>query len=254
MKQVFHLSLRHQLVLTKRTSFSDGDAIGVYAVDKATGLASSGNICDNKKYVFASSTQSFKAASQADKIFNYDNKDLEFYVYYPYSSSIDDATNVMHVLSGVREDDFLVAKTSGSGNALPLNFRHLLSKIRVNYTPDQASSDLSMSVNTYKACVINLANNQIDKVGNRAALLLEKTQLESVTEFAGVIVPQTYTQSTLFGTITAGANHIHFHFRQIEPLLQEKRMRWHLWAAKTNIYFQRHLHQLALLQPAVLHL
>ena len=196
----------------EKTSFSDGDAIGVYAVDKATGLASSGNICDNKKYVFASSTQSFKAASQADKIFNYDNKDLEFYVYYPYSSSIDDATNVMHVLSGVREDDFLVAKTSGSGNALPLNFRHLLSKIRVNYTPDQASSDLSMSVNTYKACVINLANNQIDKVGNRAALLLEKTQLESVTEFAGVIVPQTYTQSTLFGTITAGGKPYSFSF------------------------------------------
>ena len=60
--------------------------------------------------------------------------------------------------------------------------------------------------------VINLANNQIDKVGNRAALLLEKTQLESVTEFAGVIVPQTYTQSTLFGTITAGGKPYSFSF------------------------------------------
>ncbi|WP_165044683.1 fimbrillin family protein [Dysgonomonas sp. ZJ709] len=77
------------------TQFSVGDEIGVYAVERYSSenaiLNDSANYADNKRFRFNGTT--FEAYSDSDTIIFPQNKVLDFYVYYPYTVSIENPTS-----------------------------------------------------------------------------------------------------------------------------------------------------------------
>lgn len=91
--------------------FAEGDAVGVYVLDKTnnSALKSAGNYADNKKFVWNSEKKCFIAADNENLIFNSPDRQLDFYVYYPYKSQVVDATSMPHAVTGnSKTDDFLL--------------------------------------------------------------------------------------------------------------------------------------------------
>lgn len=92
--------------------FEEGDAVGVYVVDRTNNstLKPAGNYADNKKYVWDSEKKAFIASDNDNLIFNSPDRQLDFYVYFPYKSQVVDATSMPHVITGdSKTDDFLFA-------------------------------------------------------------------------------------------------------------------------------------------------
>ncbi|WP_163176068.1 fimbrillin family protein [Bacteroides sp. 51] len=192
----------------EKESFEDGDAIGVFVLDKSVGnsLKSIGNYADNRKYIYSSEKESFVASSISEMIVNYPDLDLEFYVYYPYRSQIIDATDLLHVIGGTaKEDDFLYAVNRDSNGAqkIGITFKHLLSKVHVKYTSTENRDKSLMSVYTYTDMKINLATGTIRTVENeRSDIFLERVETNDYAGFIGVVAPQTWLKNEKFGTLT----------------------------------------------------
>lgn len=196
-------------------SFVDGDAVGIYVLDKSTNkaLKPTGNYADNKRYIWSSEKKSFIAADNSNLIFNSPDRKLEFYVYFPYYNQVVDATSLSHVIGGSgREDDFLLAINSDMNGAqsVPLSFKHLLSKVEVKYTSPENRENAQMTVNTYTDTKINLSTGSISTIANkRVEIPLEKITFPDYLSFIGVVAPQIYKAGDKFGmlTYTAGASH-----------------------------------------------
>ena len=84
-KEVIFYQEQTQTRANEVLDFEDGDAIGIYVLDKSSNatLQPVGNYADNKKYVFNSAKKAFVAADLDNLIFNSPDRRLEFYVYYP---------------------------------------------------------------------------------------------------------------------------------------------------------------------------
>lgn len=188
-------------------SFAEGDAVGVYVVDKSASkeLKATGNFADNKRFVWSSEKKSFIAADNDNLIFNSPDRPLEFYVYFPYQSDLSDATAVSHTIMGrEKEDDFLFARNgdTGGNQRIPLSFKHLLSKVTVKYTAAENRDAADISAYTYVDMTINLADGSIAATGDkRADLQLERMELENSLDYVGIIPPQTYKQGEKFATL-----------------------------------------------------
>ena len=214
-KEVIFYQEQTQTRANEVLDFEDGDAIGIYVLDKSSNatLQPVGNYADNKKYVFNSTKKAFAAADLDNLIFNSPDRRLEFYVYYPWYSQITDATALLHVVKGTgREDDFLYAVNSDMDGSqyIPLSFRHLLSKVNVKYTATENRENAQISVHTYTDTKINLAMGEVTTISNkRVDLPLEKVSLPDQLCFKGVIVPQTWKANEKFSTLTysGGASH-----------------------------------------------
>jgi hypothetical protein len=214
-KEVIFYQEQTQTRANEVLDFEDGDAIGIYVLDKSSNatLQPVGNYADNKKYVFNSTKKAFVAADLDNLIFNSPDRRLEFYVYYPWYSQITDATALLHVVKGTgREDDFLYAVNSDMDGSqyIPLSFRHLLSKVNVKYTATENRENAQISVHTYTDTKINLAMGEVTTISNkRVDLPLEKVSLPDQLCFKGVIVPQTWKANEKFSTLTysGGASH-----------------------------------------------
>ena len=202
-------------------NFADGDAIGVYVLDKSAGsvLKSSGNFADNKKFVWNNEKRAFIAANSDNLIFNSHDGSLEFYVYFPYKSGVVDATNLSHTIDGVgKKDDFLFAVNGETGGAqnIPLTFKHLLSKVNVKYTSSENREYAQMSVYTYTDIKINLATGKAATITNaRTDISLEKVLAADHAAFVGVVAPQSWKQGEKFATLSyTGGGSYPFSFAQ----------------------------------------
>ena len=214
-KEVIFYQEQTQTRANEVLDFEDGDAIGIYVLDKSSNatLQPVGNYADNKKYVFNSAKKAFVAADLDNLIFNSPDRRLEFYVYYPWYNQITDATALLHVVKGTgREDDFLYAVNSDMDGSqyIPLSFRHLLSKVNVKYTATENRENAQISVHTYTDTKINLAMGEVTTISNkRVDLPLEKVSLPDQLCFKGVVVPQTWKADEKFSTLTytGGTSH-----------------------------------------------
>ena len=190
------------------SSFSDGDAVGVFAVDKSSGavLKGEGNFADNKKYVYDAIKQSFKASDSSNTIFNPLGLDLEYYVYYPYASQIVDATKIPHTLTGTgKNDDFLLAKVSSDTKRIGLTFTHLLAKITVKLDADKSTA-AGVVLSTYTDANISLSTGAVSTIINtRSDIALSKSS-DDATVYYGVALPQTYKSGNKVITVSAGTN------------------------------------------------
>ncbi len=105
--------------------FEAGDAVGVYAVEGGS-LKPSGNYADNKRFIFEGAT--FTADGTDNKIYFPQGNHLDFYIYYPYTETVTDATGMDFAVSGDRDmekNDLMWAKASHNGgySPVPLIFR-----------------------------------------------------------------------------------------------------------------------------------
>lgn len=190
------------------TGFVDGDAIGIYVLDKSSNstLKPIGNYADNRKYVFNGEERIFEAANNDNLIFNSPDKQLEFYVYFPYYEQVLDATNLLHVLKGTgRKDDFLFAvnrEYAGDKN-IPISFKHLLAKTEVKYTSTENRDKAQMNISTYTDVKVNLADGTVTTVTNRRAdFSLEKIVYDDRVSFVGVVAPQIWAVGEKFGVLS----------------------------------------------------
>ena len=91
------------------TKFLDGDEIGVYAVARKGNqpgvLLEKGNYADNVRYKYVAENNMFLPVNEKETIFNNPVGVLDFYVYYPYSSNLIDATQIPHYINGDQTTD-----------------------------------------------------------------------------------------------------------------------------------------------------
>ena len=184
--------------------FVEGDAVGVYVLDRTNNstLKSAGNYADNKKYVWNSDKKAFIAADNDNLIFNSPDRQLDFYVYFPYKSQVVDATSMPHVITGnSKTDDFLFAindEHTGKKD-IPLNFHHLLSKANVMYTSSENREHTAMTIHTYTDTKVDLSAGVVNTTANRRTdLPLEKVSGDTHISFIGIVPPQTWAPGEQF--------------------------------------------------------
>ena len=139
-----------------KTSFTEGDQVGLFAVSRdsdGTGaLAATGNSVDNRKLTYSGGMWII------DKEVEYpsEGKVLDFYAYYPYMENMDptaiayDATESMC--------DLMMAKTAGidaTYETVTLTFSHLLSLVDVQVSGGAAKSAVIKGLKS--AATFNLA-------------------------------------------------------------------------------------------------
>lgn len=184
--------------------FVEGDAVGVYVLDRSKNstLKSAGNYADNRKFIWNSDKKAFIAADNDNLIFNSPDRQLDFYVYFPYKSQVVDATSISHTVTGnSKTDDFLIAindEHTGKKD-IPLNFVHLLSKVNVLYTSSENRDQTAMTIRSYTDTKANLATGVLNTTVNRRTdLPLEKVSGDTYVSFTGLIPPQTFDTGEQF--------------------------------------------------------
>jgi len=134
------------------TSWTANDAIGIYALNTGTTLASA-NIYDGKANIKHTTTLGngvFEAAVASDAIiFPLNGDKLDFIAYYPYKTTI---TNYIYpvdvaVQSNLEDIDLLYSNNAtakdNSAPVVTLNFKHLLSKLVLNIEAGDGIFDLT---------------------------------------------------------------------------------------------------------------
>lgn len=136
-------------------AFEVGDKVGLYATIAGSSL-DVGRYIDN---LLLSYGKSKKMIPARDVFYPLEGENLDFYAYYPYSSSaLADGETSLHVsvAENQTEDsdfslsDFLVAKTSNVENAtesVQLDFKHKLSKldIKIVFEDEESAADAFVS-------------------------------------------------------------------------------------------------------------
>lgn len=126
-----------------RTSFSDGDEIGIYAVAREKNgtaeLREKGNYADNVRYKYVASDNSFVPVNAGNTIYRNPVGVLDIYAYYPYSSSVIDGTAIPHYVSsdqtgerGLTRSDLMAAKFIGTEDGdVTLEFKKLMACLEI---------------------------------------------------------------------------------------------------------------------------
>ena len=143
------------------------DAIGLFAVDAGSTLASAGNPLHNVKLAYQNGTWVLNGGTET--AWPTDGS-LDFYAYYPYDANATDPTAIAFAVHGdqnkvtdskpdYNRSDLLTAKAIGvgKGQAVTLSFSHALSMIQV-FVPGNtgwgASKDLKVYVKGVKTKVV----------------------------------------------------------------------------------------------------
>lgn len=126
------------------TRFTEGDLIGVYAVERLSSetgvLKSTGNYADNKCFRYNGTT--FEAVSTNDQIVFPKEKVLDFYVYYPYSTENAESSFSFRAqpdqrdYAGYTASDLLMAiyKEGISNQVIHLEFIHKMALVEAKLT------------------------------------------------------------------------------------------------------------------------
>jgi hypothetical protein len=189
------------------TAFEPNDAMGVYVTqydnDKAVPLQISGNYANNVK-----STYNGSMWKNSPTIYWADGK-FDVFAYYPYdkpasvdeykfSVALDQSTEeTTEALGGYEASDFLWAKAAGVSrmDAVPLTFKHRMSKLVVNlvkgedYTGDIPSEAVVRIHNTTPEAIIDMASGVVTKNGYEARKSITAKKVADGV-YTAIIVPQ----------------------------------------------------------------
>lgn len=189
------------------SAFEAGDAMGVYVSqydgEVVAPLQVSGNYANNVKSTFDGSKWVNSPA-----IYWADGK-FDVFAYYPYTkpTSVDELTfsvaldqsteETAETLSGYEASDFLWAKATGVSqmDAVPLTFKHCLSKIVVNlikgeeYAGDIPSDAIVRIHSTVPSSVIDLSTGVVTKNGYETAKSITAKKVEDGV-YTAIVVPQ----------------------------------------------------------------
>ena len=189
------------------TAFESGDAMGVYVSqydgEVAAPLQVSGNYANNVKSTFDGTKWVNSPA-----IYWADGK-FDVFAYYPYdkpasvdeykfSVALDQSTEeTTEALGGYEASDFLWAKAAGVSrmDAVPLTFKHRMSKLVVNlvkgedYTGDIPSEAVVRIHNTTPEAIIDMASGVVTKNGYEAPKSITAKKVADGV-YTAIIVPQ----------------------------------------------------------------
>lgn len=186
------------------TEFENGDAVGVFVVTYDDGIPSplqiSGNWANNAK-----ATASGSSWTVAPSIWWKDG-DVKYdvFAYYPFNPDIRSVDDYIFDVAqdqngdGFTKSDLMWAKSAGverSADAVPLNFKHKLSRLDINLIKgDDYEGDLPETaevrvMNTVTSASINLESGDVEKnpYGTEHNIVAKKT---STGKYSAIIVPQ----------------------------------------------------------------
>lgn len=160
-----------------KTTFSEGDAIGVFVTRHGTPLAASDNYADNLEFVYSAGVWS--CAASEDLYFPADGSSLDFFAYYPYKESVD-PTNFtfttaadQHAADFYAANDLLTGSTTNIRNEeVNLSFAHALTIVNVKVIrgADLAAFDDTFTVtlhNCVAAATVDLQAGTAVAVGSK---------------------------------------------------------------------------------------
>lgn len=153
-----------------KESFNDGDAIGIYAVERTSegtvATPVTNGRANNAKWIKEGDT--WKPATAADRItWSQKGAKMDFYAYYPYSETATDPAAITLELSNQSKDlkaaDILrAANTSGlASGEVTLSFDHILAMININATELTAEEDVVKITGVKTAATLNLGTGEI---------------------------------------------------------------------------------------------
>lgn len=156
------------------TTWTNGDAIGVYIVKGDVGLQSDDNWVNNMKVTYNDGvwTPEFPSGKE---YFPTDGDLLHFYAYYPYNSAVTDALNInisgltdQSTATHLSKSDLLSASTLNVSKGTPLvqlNFTHLLTMVElsVNSVDIRAQGRVDVSFKGYTDIRFSLSEGQAHK-------------------------------------------------------------------------------------------
>lgn len=203
------------------TTWSNGDAIGVYIVKGNGGLQSSGNWVDNMKMTYNNGnwTPTFPSGK---KYYPVDGDKLNFYAYYPYNATVTDALNMN--ISGLTDQsnaanlstsDLLSASTLNVGKSstpVQLTFLHALTMVELSVISGGAGAQMSSGVAvTLEGCkpnvLFNLSTRAANASGNVASVKMYRVEQSGDADY---LTKYTYRALVPTQTVFSGAEFFRF--------------------------------------------
>lgn len=199
------------------TSFEEGDAIGIYALEYMDGVASplqlSGNWANNAQAVLNAGSWEVSPV-----IWWKDDCRFDIISYYPYCAEIKSVDDMPFSVqldqrgSGYTESDLMWAKTAGATRTdedIPLNFKHKLSRLDINLIkgpdyegtiPENAEVRI---MSTVTSALVNLETGDVEKdmYGTEKTITAHQN---GVGNYSAIIVPQMLLNNVPLIEIIAG--------------------------------------------------
>lgn len=199
------------------TSFEEGDAIGIYALEYMDGIASplqlSGNWANNSRAVLNAGSWEVSPV-----IWWKDDCRFDIISYYPYCSDIKSVDDMQFSIqldqrgSGYTRSDLMWAKTAGvtrTDGDIPLNFKHKLSRLDINLVkgpdyegtiPENAEVRI---MSTVPSAIMNLETGDVEKdmYGTEKTITAHQN---GVGSYSAIIVPQMMLNNVPLLEIIAG--------------------------------------------------
>lgn len=192
-----------------RSTWEEGDEIGVFAVEHGKALAASDNLIHNVKLTYTGGE--WKA--EEDIYWPKDGTKLDFYAYHPYDDNLNPTLMAFSVYADQSEStdaksnynlsDLLTAKTTkadgyGKGETVPLSFTHALAMVQVNVSKSMVGDYAPDVLNVWlNGCttdgVLNLSTQTVTRPLNPASP--EKIKMYPCPNDGGV--PGTYAYRAL---------------------------------------------------------
>jgi len=153
-----------------KETFKEGDAIGIYAVERTSESAVAPPVtngrANNAKWI--KEGNEWKPATAADRItWSQKGTKMDFYAYYPYSEGVTDPAAIALDLGGQSENlestDYLRAAnvTGLSTGEVTLSFDHLLAMLSVTAENLTADEDAIKITGIKTAATLNLGTGEI---------------------------------------------------------------------------------------------
>lgn len=198
------------------TNFVDGDEIGVYAVARANNkpgpLLEKGNYADNVRYKYVAESNMFVPVNNKETIFNNPVGVLDFYVYYPYSSNIIDATQIPHYISGDQTSDtnftkadMMAATCVGYKDGVAaLQFKKMMAclEVIVNKRTENGVKEVTLK-NRDNGSVVNIASDDVVTIDNKRDIRMKLfKETPSEYHFRAHMPAQTIAENDFFAIVT----------------------------------------------------
>lgn len=186
------------------SAFENGDEIGIFVVTYDNGASSplqlSGNWANNAKASFSGTSWTVSPTIW----WKSEDSKYDVFAYCPYDPDMKSVDDYIFEVSadqtgeGFTRSDLLWARTSGierSSDAVPLNFRHKLSRLDVNlvrgedYEGDLPETAEVRLMNTVTSATMNLETGDIEKYpyGKEKTIIARKT---GTGKYSAITVPQ----------------------------------------------------------------
>lgn len=200
-------------------AFEEGDNIGLFVVNRnadgsGNNLNVTGNHIDNCRFTYQNSSWS----SNTPTYWKDGTTHADFYLYYPYSSTID---NVEAMPWNVKEDqnnstayktsDLLIGKSTDvapTETVVKIDAKHVMSQMIITLVAGNgftesslAVSNVSVKVNHLKSnATVNLSTGEVAATGNFTTI----TPLKENGKYKAIIIPQTVEENNLITVYVDG--------------------------------------------------